>query len=268
MKSVEFQKLLNFKHDNKALLYFFKNKNKGASFLALNFINIMTIQMVLLVSIQHNADYVVKYITIIFKGGFYMAFFDELGKKISQTSQGVAQKTKDTAKIMKLNGLISDEEKRINAFYSQMGKTYFELHCESYEQNFESMVIGIKEAQAKIEEHSEQIKKLKGIDHCPNCGRDVQYGATFCSSCGSKIETKNNTVSVNNDNMRRCLKCGMPINDGCVFCTHCGTKTIQSQKSKNEINFSFESANKCPNCNNEVSVDSDCCVSCGTKLNN
>lgn len=197
-----------------------------------------------------------------------MAFFNELGKKISQTSQGVVQKTKDTAGIMKLNSLISDEEKRINMFYNQIGKTYFELYCESYEQNFESMVIGIKEAKAKIEEYSEQIKKLKGIDHCPNCGGDVQYGATFCSSCGSKIETKNNTVSVNNDNVRRCLKCGMPINDGCVFCTHCGTKVAQKQESDTEINSPLKSSNTCPNCNNEVSVDSDFCVNCGIKLDN
>lgn len=41
-----------------------------------------------------------------------MAFFDEIGKKISQTGQGVVQKTKDMADVAKLNSLISEEEEK------------------------------------------------------------------------------------------------------------------------------------------------------------
>ena len=79
-----------------------------------------------------------------------MAFFDELGKKISQTSQGVVQKTKDAAETLKINGLISDEEKRINALFVEIGKKYFELHSESFEPDFENMINGIKDAKSKI----------------------------------------------------------------------------------------------------------------------
>lgn len=102
-----------------------------------------------------------------------MAFFDELGKKITQTSQGVVQKTKDTAETIRLNGMISDEEKRIANFYSEIGRIYFELHADSYEPTFEQMILGIKEAQVKIENYSEQVKRLKGIVRCPNCGGEV-----------------------------------------------------------------------------------------------
>ena len=62
-----------------------------------------------------------------------MAFLDALGKKISQTGQDVVQKTKDTAEIIKYNTMISDEERRINEFYAQIGKTYVDLHADSYE---------------------------------------------------------------------------------------------------------------------------------------
>lgn len=40
-----------------------------------------------------------------------MAFFDEIGKKITQTGQMAVQKTKNMADIAKLNASLSDEEK-------------------------------------------------------------------------------------------------------------------------------------------------------------
>ena len=45
------------------------------------------------------------------------AFFDEVGKKISKTSQGMAQKTKNLTETVKLNSMISDEEKNINSVF-------------------------------------------------------------------------------------------------------------------------------------------------------
>lgn len=195
-----------------------------------------------------------------------MAFFDELGKKISQTSQGVVQKTKDTAEVIKLKGMISDEEKRISNLYAQIGKLYFETHEETCEECFTSIIGDIKESGSKINQYSEQVKKLKGIVRCPNCGGDVQYGSPFCSSCGTKMKVENSSTN-NATNVFRCSKCGMPINDECDFCTNCGTKIFQNRES-DEIIATSQSVNKCPNCNNEVSEGSMFCVNCGTKLNN
>lgn len=189
-----------------------------------------------------------------------MAFFEDLGKKITQTSQGVVQKTKDTAEVIKLNGMISDEEKRINNLYNQIGKRYFEIHFDSYEQALESFVVEIKQAQKKIEDYSEQVKKLKGIVRCPNCGGDVQYGSPFCSTCGSRMETP----SVQTDaNVKRCSACGSQIADGCAFCTNCGTKVAQ-EIITNEKPIESK-GNKCPNCGNDIE-DNAFCTNCGTKI--
>ncbi len=212
-------------------------------------------------------------------GGILMAFFDELGKKISQTSQGVVQKTKDTAEVIKLNGMISDEEKRINNLYMQIGKLYFEVHEETCEECFTSMISDIKESKSKISQYSEQVKKLKGIVRCPNCGGDVQYGSPFCSSCGTKIEVENSTVN-GAANVLRCSKCGMPIKDGCAFCTHCGTKVEETvevevngegagdEGSKQLNNVIEQNPKLCPYCNNEVEQDAIFCVNCGKQINN
>jgi thiol-disulfide isomerase/thioredoxin len=52
----------------------------------------------------------------------HMAFFDELGRKISKTSQGVVRKTRDFADTTKLGGLISDEESAeiLDSFSAEM----------------------------------------------------------------------------------------------------------------------------------------------------
>lgn len=117
-----------------------------------------------------------------------MAFFEDLGKMITQTSQDVVQKTKDTAGVVKLNGMISDEKKRVNDLYIQIGKKYFEMYSDSCDQEFEPLVAEIKDAQAKIDDYSEQVRQLKGIAACPNCGAEVPTGTAFCSKCGAKME--------------------------------------------------------------------------------
>ena len=147
-----------------------------------------------------------------------MGYFDAIGKKITQTGQGVVQKTKDTAEVLKLNGLISDEQKRINNYYCEMGKLYFNLHADSCEAGFEEFVAGIRDASAKIDAYSEQIKKLKGLVNCPNCGSTVPYNAPFCATCGSQI---NRPAS---SEVARCASCGMPLADNAAFCTNCGAK--------------------------------------------
>lgn len=171
-----------------------------------------------------------------------MAFFEELGKKITQTSQGVVQKTKDTAEVLRLNSIISDEEKGINALYNQIGKKYFELHGDSAEEAFVSLVEEIKNAKNRVNEYSEQVKKLKGVVSCPHCGADVQYGMMFCSTCGSRMEVPTVEAQVPVEPIpteqtsapsqmvvpapayRFCTTCGMKLEEGCAFCTNCGTK--------------------------------------------
>lgn len=191
-----------------------------------------------------------------------MAFFDELSKKISQTSQGVVQKTKDTAEILKLNSAISDEEKKINSFYTELGKAYFEKYCDSCEEDFQNTITSIKESQAKIEQFSEQVKKLKGIVRCPNCNNDVQYGSPFCNSCGTKLETEKPAPSVAD---KKCAKCGAPLSENSAFCTRCGTKVEQPVAQPQTD--TAQDKKTCPVCNQSVPATCAFCIYCGTSLN-
>lgn len=183
-----------------------------------------------------------------------MAFFNDLGKKLQETSQGVVQKTKDTAEVLKLNGMISDEEKRIDTLFTQIGKMYFEHYADAGIPALANLVAEIRDAQNKIKEYDKQVKRLKGFVRCPNCGGDVACGTPFCSSCGTKMPMPVETGV-------RCANCGMPIQNGCAFCTHCGTKV----EAKPPVQAAPAAGGVCPNCGT-VSNGMPFCVQCGTKI--
>ena len=47
---------------------------------------------------------------------------------------------------------------------------------------------------------------------CPNCNKEVNAGAKFCSHCGTPIPEKG-----------ACPVCGLPVGGDMAFCPHCGT---------------------------------------------
>lgn len=184
-----------------------------------------------------------------------MAFLDEIGKKISQTSQGMVQKTKDTAESMRLSSAISDEEKRIDGLFFEIGKLYFELHANDYDPQLEELVLSVKEANTKIENYNEQIKRLKGIVRCPNCNGEVTYGSPFCSHCGTKMELP--TEAEEDKKVRRCKNCGLPLPDGAGFCTNCGTAAPLDPEEA--------ALRRCKSCGSVLPDGVAFCTNCGTK---
>lgn len=136
---------------------------------------------------------------------------------------GVIQKAKDTTDNLKLSSMISDEEKKINQLSLEIGQLYFQLHADSCEPPFEIRINAIKDAKAKIAQYSEEIKRLKGVTNCPQCGAQLPYDTAFCSACGHKMEQKPPVQTVNS-NQITCTKCGAVLPENAMFCTNCGAK--------------------------------------------
>ncbi len=187
-----------------------------------------------------------------------MAFFSEVGKKISTTSQNAVNKAKEVAEVAKINSLISDEENKINTNYYQIGKLYVALHKNDCEDNFATMINEIVNAEKRIVEYKEQIQTIKGIVKCTKCGAEVSMESAFCNACGAPMPVKK--VEVANDNTVMCAKCNSRVKAGMKFCTACGSpmEVKQPQLPKEKV---------CTACGFKTSdMESAFCHNCGGKL--
>ncbi len=171
-----------------------------------------------------------------------MAFFDELSKNIS-----------DSSKISKINSLISDENERRNSLYLEIGKAYFELHKDDCEPRFEAQVAELKEIGKRVDDYNQQIKKIKGIFPCPNCGRDLSKTDVFCTGCGTRVVAPQPAGTV-------CSKCGASLAPGSAFCTTCGTK-VEAAAPVAPVPQTFV----CTVCGAQLAAGSAFCTKCGTK---
>ena len=149
-----------------------------------------------------------------------MAFFENLGKKISDVSQTTVQKTKDLAEIGKLIYMISDAEKKINEAYLQIGKKYLEEFGENPGESYAEYVNTIKEATDCIAEYKKNIDNLKGVVKCPNCGSSVDANSAFCAACGSPLPKPEPVQS--EAAFKFCTGCGAKIDIDTKFCPSCG----------------------------------------------
>lgn len=164
-----------------------------------------------------------------------VAFFDDFGKKISQASQSTLQKTRDMADVAKINMQISDEEKKINDIYLQIGKLYMELHASDSEEAFKAMVQTIADAQNRIKEFEVQIQEIKGVVRCEKCGAEVAREAAFCPACGMKMPEIVQEEAVQEEAAaqeeepvveKKCSNCGAVLGNDALFCSECGTKVL------------------------------------------
>ena len=142
-----------------------------------------------------------------------MAFFDNLGKKISVVAGTAADKAKDLGEIAKLKAEILGVQSDINAALLELGrKTYepegpYAADCAKitglYDQ-IESLrarialvksdnsddnncIINTDETPAESVEKQPTAEESSAPTVCPACGQPVESGSAFCSQCGAKL---------------------------------------------------------------------------------
>ena len=215
-----------------------------------------------------------------------MAFFDDLGKKISNASQSAVQKTKEMAEVAKLNGQISDEEKKINNYYFQIGKLYMQLFRNDFGAEFAELVTAVKQSEEKIRNCQKQIQDVKGVIRCTKCGSELPNNAAFCNACGAPVAKQTpptpvvtnqapaapvatnqapaapvvtNQAPQNNKPVVKCSGCGAVVLDNMRFCNSCGTPVGPVAPVQ-------PVGRKCPNCGAAAIEGMAFCTQCGTRL--
>jgi len=154
--------------------------------------------------------------------------FDKLGEKITNKGSQIKQQTKNITDTVRFNGLISDEEKRVEAYYTQTGKIYYENFARGPDPLFVDLVAKINESKSRIADYSQQIKLIKGVNNCTNCGAEVSNNTPFCGNCGASMIVT--TAPISNDDEKRCENCGAALNEDLAFCTNCGQKIARGEE--------------------------------------
>ena len=152
-----------------------------------------------------------------------MAFFEQLGKRLTDTGQNVARQTKNLADVTQLNSAIADKEKKISQLMLSIGQSYYERHKDDETAEEPEKMDAIRTLYEEIAENREKIKQIKGVVQCGNCGAEVPADAMFCSACGAKVETGADSAEEPEPG-RRCPNCHAVVADGDLFCNRCGTR--------------------------------------------
>lgn len=150
-----------------------------------------------------------------------MSLFDEFGKKVTQAGNDAIKKTKEFSDITRINSMISECDKKIQSYYLQLGKKFYEDNCGEQLTVYQDLIDAINEQRKQIEELKDQINVIKGVKYCDKCGAEVSDSALFCSSCGNKIGNPEREIP---EGAIKCSKCGEIYDDTLNFCTKCGNK--------------------------------------------
>lgn len=184
-----------------------------------------------------------------------MAIFERIGKGVADMGQGVAQQTKNFAEVNRINGLIADMKQRETALICEIGRAYYELHKDEAGSEFADKLSRLREMEIQLEMWNEQIKQLRGVIKCRNCGANIQKGMQFCSACGMKVEEQ-----------QCCSNCGKPVPEGVRFCVNCGAK-MPGVAPTAEDGTKYEAHEKyCLKCGTRISEQDCFCPECGVRV--
>lgn len=184
-----------------------------------------------------------------------MAFFDDIGKAFTNAGQGAFQKTKEMADIAKFSSMLTEEEKKLNNVYFQIGKAYVQAHPEDYEEAFSVYFQSCNDIKKNIEDIRARIQQLKNVAECPDCGAEISADAVFCSVCGYHMPPK---VVVIPEGMVKCATCGAAVKKEMRFCTTCGAPMADAQP--------VAPVKNCAVCGVPLSDDSAFCINCGAPV--
>lgn len=117
-----------------------------------------------------------------------MAFFEDLGKKLTKVGEVTAQKTKEVAEFTKANAKILDVQNKLDKAYAEVGRKYVELHPANEEDDMKCVVDAVYALEDQLKELRKQLQDLKGTVKCEACGAECNIEAAFCSKCGAELK--------------------------------------------------------------------------------
>ena len=116
-----------------------------------------------------------------------MAFFEELGKTLSDTGKEVATKAKALTETIQLKTQIGAEKTKLEEAYAVIGKLYYDDNSEpkeAYTKAYEA----VRASRARIAALEIELTQSEGSRICAECGAKVPKSSLFCGKCGAPVK--------------------------------------------------------------------------------
>lgn len=153
--------------------------------------------------------------------------FENIGRKIVGVGKGAMRGAQNFSETVSLNARIDECKKNLNNCYSQLGQAYYSRAQGNVPPEFQGIFDQIQMLNQNIVQLQEQIKIIKGIRQCPNCGAEVGSNVMFCGNCGYSMPPVQGGAPGNGP---ACTNCGAPLEEGATFCTNCGSKVVRQEQ--------------------------------------
>ena len=109
-----------------------------------------------------------------------MGFFNDFGKKTSETTSRIAKETKLKIKVNENKG-------KVNDLYKQIGQKVYEQYTKKEDQtDLKDLFKQVDSLLSEIEEANKEMLTLNNKKLCSNCQEELEKDAQFCQKCGTK----------------------------------------------------------------------------------
>ena len=150
---------------------------------------------------------------------------------VGASSKAMVEKAKINTAINTLEGertqLLQLLGQRVYDLFEETGEITVDKGITNFIAQIKQRIEFIAEKQVELKRIDDELKNVTGsgaaniadTSKCGQCGANVPYNNTFCSSCGSKMPEQ---PAVQQSAV--CKGCGNEIAEGMMFCTGCGQK--------------------------------------------
>lgn len=119
-----------------------------------------------------------------------MDFFNQIGKKASQTYKFTADKTSKLAKEAKTKMAMNENKTKVEELYQEIGRKVYENYVREEKIDLNEMLTRsceeIDVISNEIESQRKEILRLNDKKQCENCYCEIKLADNFCPNCGAR----------------------------------------------------------------------------------
>ena len=116
-------------------------------------------------------------------------FFDDLGKRITETADAVSKRTEELVETQKVKTQIRTLKRNLERDFEDLGIMLYSRYQmgEEVAEEFKELCEMITKREENIAEYEREIAEIKGEAVCTGCSKPTIRAMKFCPECGTKL---------------------------------------------------------------------------------